>query len=186
MEVVLETDAGEIVIDVLETSAPRTASYFLALLDSGVYEGATFYRATDLGVPGGPKLIQGGMLAERLTSAPASTPRRPRPPVLEDIETTMETGLSHQRGTLSLARDLLGSGSALPDFFICLGRFPQLDFGGRREPDERGFPAFGSVIAGLDVVAAIAASATDGATPIAMLQGQILTEAVTITRAARR
>ena len=67
MQVVLETSAGEIVIDVLKQKAPRTAAYFLDFLDRGDYDGATFYRSTRLSVPSGPRLIQGGLLADALS-----------------------------------------------------------------------------------------------------------------------
>jgi cyclophilin family peptidyl-prolyl cis-trans isomerase len=42
--------------------------------------------------------------------------------------------------------------TATSDFFICLGDQPELDFGGKRNPDGQGFAAFGSVVRGMDVV----------------------------------
>jgi peptidyl-prolyl cis-trans isomerase A (cyclophilin A) len=186
MQVVLETSAGEIVVDVLEQKAPRTAAYFLDFLDRGDYHGATFYRSTRLSVPNGPRLIQGGLLGGALTGTASKSSGGTSVALLEAIETTAQTGLAHRYATVSLARDLLGTGFALPDFFICLGDFPQLDFGGRKEPDDKGFPAFGKVAAGMDVVKIISEGETAGATPIEMLQGQILTKPVTIARTHRR
>ena len=46
-------------------------------------------------------------------------------------------------------------GTATAEFFICIGDQPELDFGGRRNPDGQGFAAFGQVVAGMDVVKAI-------------------------------
>ena len=66
-----------------------------------------------------------------------------------------------------------------------LGDFPQLDFGGRSQPDELGFPAFGEVVIGLDIAEKIAESETAGEVRIGMLEGQILTRAVAITAAHR-
>lgn len=42
--------------------------------------------------------------------------------------------------------------SAQTSFFICIGDQPELDFGGKRNPDGQGFAAFGKVIRGMDVV----------------------------------
>ena len=183
MQVLIETSAGEIVIEVLEEKAPRTAAYFLGFVDRGDYNGATFYRSTRLSVPSGPRLIQGGLLADALRGTASQPLGGTRAALLEEIETTAQTGLAHQYATVSLARDLLGTGFALPEFFICLGNFPQLDLGGRKEPDERGFPAFGKVAAAMDVVMRISEGETAGSTPIEMLEGEILTRPVTISKA---
>ena len=48
-------------------------------------------------------------------------------------------------------------GSASTEIFICIGNQPDLDFGGRRNPDGQGFAAFGKVIDGMDVVRRIQA-----------------------------
>ena len=186
MQVVLETSAGAIVVDVLEEKAPKTAAYFLGFVDRGDYDGATFYRSTRLSVPSGPRLIQGGVLGDALTGTASKSSSGTRVALLEEIETTVQTGLAHQYATVSFARDLLGTGFALPDFFICLGDFSQLDFGGRTEPDDKGFPAFGKVVAAMDVVTRISEGETAGATPIEMLEGQILTRPVTISKAYRK
>jgi peptidyl-prolyl cis-trans isomerase A (cyclophilin A) len=49
-----------------------------------------------------------------------------------------------------MARDK--PGSATSSFFICINDQPELDYGGRRNPDGQGFAAFGRVVAGMDVV----------------------------------
>ena len=43
-------------------------------------------------------------------------------------------------------------GTASTEFFICIGDQPELDFGGKRNPDGQGFAAFGKVIKGMKVV----------------------------------
>ena len=43
-------------------------------------------------------------------------------------------------------------GSATSSFFICINDQPELDFGGKRNPDGQGFAAFGKVVEGMDVV----------------------------------
>ena len=62
-------------------------------------------------------------------------------------------------------------GSASSEFFICIGDQPELDQGGRRNPDGQGFAAFGRVIEGMDVVRKIQSLPA---------QGQYLTEDVII------
>jgi peptidyl-prolyl cis-trans isomerase A (cyclophilin A) len=52
--------------------------------------------------------------------------------------------------------------SATSSFFICIGDQPELDFGGRRNPDGQGFAAFGRVIQGMDVVRRIQNSPAEG------------------------
>ncbi|MFX6040711.1 peptidylprolyl isomerase, partial [Acinetobacter baumannii] len=68
-------------------------------------------------------------------------------------ETTKQTGLRHRDGTVSMARGAPGTATA--EFFICLGDQPELDFGGRRNPDGQGFAAFGQVVQGMGVVRAL-------------------------------
>ena len=46
-------------------------------------------------------------------------------------------------------------GSASSEFFICIGDQPELDFGGKRNPDGQGFTAFGQVMQGMVVVGKI-------------------------------
>jgi peptidyl-prolyl cis-trans isomerase A (cyclophilin A) len=53
-------------------------------------------------------------------------------------------------------------GTASSEFFICVGDQPELDFGGKRNPDGQGFAAFGKVIKGMDVVRKIQKQPVDG------------------------
>ena len=46
----------------------------------------------------------------------------------------------------------LEPGTASSEIFICINDQPELDFGGKRNPDGQGFAAFGKVISGMDVV----------------------------------
>jgi peptidyl-prolyl cis-trans isomerase A (cyclophilin A) len=43
-------------------------------------------------------------------------------------------------------------GTASTEFFICVGDQPELDYGGRRNPDGMGFAAFGKVVRGMKTV----------------------------------
>ena len=53
-----------------------------------------------------------------------------------------------------------GPDTATASFSIVIGDRPEMDFGGRRNPDGQGFAAFGRVVRGLAVVKAIQASPT--------------------------
>jgi peptidyl-prolyl cis-trans isomerase A (cyclophilin A) len=88
------------------------------------------------------------------------------------LERTRDTGLRHVDGAISMARD--EPDTAQDQFFICVGDQPELDFGGKRNPDGQGFAAFGRVIRGMDVVRKIHQLPADG---------QKLTSPVLIQRA---
>jgi len=143
--VTIKTEQGDIVIEVDPARAPVTAANFLRYVDAGFYDGSTFHRTV---TPGNQpdnavriEVIQGGQLPED----------REFPPIPH--ETTAVTGLRHLDGTISMARDK--PGTAASSFFICVNDQPELDFGGRRNPDGQGFAAFGRVVSGMDVVRTI-------------------------------
>ena len=142
--VVLRTGLGEIEIEVDAARAPATAANFLRYVDAGRYDGGRFHRTVRLdNQPGKTVLIE-------VVQAGVS-PEPPRPdfePVR--LERTRDTGLRHRDGTVSMARD--EPDSATSDFFVCIGDQPELDFGGKRNPDGQGFAAFGRVVKGMDVV----------------------------------
>jgi len=179
-QLVLSTAVGVIEIEVHEAVAPSTTQFVRRLVEAGHFDGAAFYRSTRLGVDGRDSLIQGGPFAPVFTGSSSSAPDID---VLEVVESTSQTGMFHRRGTVSLARDLIATGHVLPELFICLDDYPELDAGGRSEPDDHGFPAFGYVTAGLDVATAIASRECGGASPFARLEGELLTEPVPIISA---
>jgi peptidyl-prolyl cis-trans isomerase A (cyclophilin A) len=74
-------------------------------------------------------------------------------------ETTEKTGILHKNGVISMARS--NPGTASSEFFICVNDQPDLDFGGKRNPDGQGFAAFGKVIKGMDVVKKIQTQASE-------------------------
>ncbi|MCU0451710.1 MAG: peptidylprolyl isomerase [Bernardetiaceae bacterium] len=140
----MDTDAGTIVVEVYPDKAPITAQNFLRYVDERRFDGAAFYRVVRLdNQPTSPvkiEVIQGGL---------DSTHRDRRLPAIEQ-ETTNRTGLRHVDGAISMARREPNSGAS--EFFICINNQPELDFGGKRNPDGNGFAAFGRVVKGMDVV----------------------------------
>lgn len=151
--VLLTTALGPIEVAVDVAQAPITAGDFLKYVDSGLFNGGAFYRTVRPGNDVNPvkiDVIQGGLTDEK----------KLLPPIQH--EPTNKTGLRHRDGTISIARDKPGTGTA-GEFFICIGDQPELDFGGKRNPDRQGFAAFGQVVRGMDVVRAIWRSKTGGA-----------------------
>jgi peptidyl-prolyl cis-trans isomerase A (cyclophilin A) len=152
--ILIKTDLGDITVEIFEQKAPITASNFLKYVDEGRFKGACFYRVVRMDNQPRNKIkievIQGGL---RYT-------RRKRILTPIEHETTQKTGVLHLDGTISMARNK--PGSAASEFFICIGDQPELDFGGRRNPDGQGFAAFGKVVMGMDVVKKIHQLPDDG------------------------
>jgi peptidyl-prolyl cis-trans isomerase A (cyclophilin A) len=144
VEVTIETELGNILIELYVDKAPITCENFIKYIKNNMFEGASFYRVvrSDNQPDNTIKIevIQGGLGFDVEES--------PYPPIKH--ENTLETGLLHKNGTLSMARAEPGTASS--EFFICIGDQPALDFGGRRNLDEQGFAAFGKVVRGMDIV----------------------------------
>ena len=133
-----ETEKGAIEMEIDADRAPMTAANFLKYVDGKFYDGGNVNRAVrpDNTVPA----------RRREQFAPVA------------LERTSVTGLRHVDGTLSMARN--GPDTATASFSIVIGDQPEMDFGGRRNPDGQGFAAFGRVVRGMDVVKAIQVSPT--------------------------
>ena len=142
----IETEKGDIELELYPLRAPKTVAAFLSYIDSGYYNNSHFYRVlNDENQPSNaPKteLIQGGIWKSKNKIA-ASLPGIPH-------ETTKQTGILHTDGVISLAR--LAPGTAGAEFFICLGKQPGLDYGGENVEDKQGYATFGIVVKGMDVV----------------------------------
>jgi len=140
----METELGPIQLELYPDRAPITVSNFLRYVDENRYEDFHFYRVVHMeNQPDNDvkiEVIQGGLGFDK------------HPMELPTIvhETTNKTGIRHLNGTLSMAR--MEPGTASSEIFICINDQPELDFGGKRNPDGQGFAAFGKVISGMDVV----------------------------------
>jgi peptidyl-prolyl cis-trans isomerase A (cyclophilin A) len=172
----LETDAGNIVLELNGRRAPITTANFLAYVDQGRFDGITFYRASRTPGRRGQGFIQGGIRRNAMLGLP---------PI--DHEPTSRTGLRHVEGTVSMAR--LEPGSAMGDFFIVVGTMPSMDAGNRRPSsgnnDTQGYAAFGRVVEGMDVVRRILAGPTVENAGAGAMRGQMLERPVRIVRAVR-
>jgi peptidyl-prolyl cis-trans isomerase A (cyclophilin A) len=171
--VLIETELGFIEVAIEQGRAPVTSENFLRYVRGGLYGGGRFHRTvTPANQPGQSvkiEVVQGGIDPAR--------EKEEFPPIA--LERTSVTGLRHLDGTISMAR--AEPDTATSDFFICIGDQPDLDFGGRRNPDGQGFAAFGSVTKGLDVVRRIQGAPANGQTltpPVKILRMHVREPAI--------
>ena len=133
----LDTTAGEIVIELDPTRAPKTVANFLEYVRSGHYDGTAFHRV----IPG--FMIQGGGFTAEMQQKPTRAPV-----VLES-----RNGLDNVRGSVAMARTVVPD-SATAQFFINLKDNDFLNQA--RSADGHGYAVFGKVVGGMEVVDAIA------------------------------
>jgi peptidyl-prolyl cis-trans isomerase A (cyclophilin A) len=139
----IETDQGDIEVELAAARAPATVANFLKYVDGRFYDGGRFHRTVT------PDNQPTNKVKIEVVQAGINPAKKDEfPPIM--LERTRDTKLSHKDGTISMARD--GPDTATSDFFICIGDQPELDFGGKRNPDGQGFAAFGRVVKGMDVV----------------------------------
>ena len=153
--ILINTQLGDIEVELFPDQAPKTVAAFLSYIDSGFYTNTSFYRVLkteELPTNSNTGIIQGGLWqtnpAKKITIAGI------------EHETTKQTRLTHQSGTISLARTT--PGSANTEFFICIGDQSPLDFERRGTEDRQGFAAFGKVFEGMDIVRKIQAQKSHG------------------------
>jgi peptidyl-prolyl cis-trans isomerase A (cyclophilin A) len=150
--VVFETELGSIVIDVDAAHAPVTAQNFLRYVDAKLYDGGMVNRAVR---PDNTVRHDVEIQVIQFQIDPAR--RRDQFPSIA-LERTSVTGLKHVDGVVSMARS--GPDTATGSFSIVIGDQPEMDFGGKRNPDGQGFAVFGRVVSGMDVVKKIQAAPT--------------------------
>jgi peptidyl-prolyl cis-trans isomerase A (cyclophilin A) len=141
----IQTDFGNIEVELYPAKAPKSVAAFLSYVDSGLYKNSSFYRVLkEQNQPSSSfksELIQGGIWqtnnkkASTLTGVPH--------------ETTKQSGILHTNGTISLARTTPGTASS--EFFICIGDQPAYDYGNDANSDKLGYAAFGRVVKGMDI-----------------------------------
>jgi peptidyl-prolyl cis-trans isomerase A (cyclophilin A) len=172
----VQTELGDIVIEVDTKRAPNTAANFLKYVDAGRYDGGVWHRTVKMdNQPESTvkiEVIQAGVNPDKA--------KEDFPPIA--LERTSVTGILHKDGVISMARG--APDSATSGWFICINDQPSLDFGGTRNPDGQGFAAFGRVVSGMDVVRKIqmAPSSADRKTNT---EAQRLTPPVKILKVAR-
>ncbi len=123
---IIETDKGDIVLELFENDAPNTVANFVKLINKGYYNGLKFHRV----IPN--FMIQGGCPVGNGTGGPGYAIKCEINPK------------KHLTGTLSMAH--AGKDTGGSQFFITLSPQPHLD---------GVHTVFGQVIEGMDVVNAI-------------------------------
>ncbi len=137
--VTLETNFGTIVLELDDKKAPISVANFLSYVEEGFYNQTVFHRVI-------PKfMIQGGGYSADLKKKAGHAP----------IKNEANNGLKNLRGTVAMARTSAVD-SATSEFFINHADNAFLDNG----PRDFGYAVFGKVVAGMDVVDAIAAGKT--------------------------
>ena len=173
MLVGIDTSLGRIVIALDRGRAPVTTANFLRYVDGQRLDGQNFYRAMHIsdGRGGDGGLIQGGVTTDA---------RKLFPPIAH--EPTSQTGLKNVAGAISMARGAPNSVQA--DFFILVSDMPSLD-AGANSADPDGFPVFGHVTNGMDVVKKIFEAPISATRGEGVMKGQMLDPPVKIIKAAR-
>lgn len=177
-KVQIETSKGNITVELYADKAPITVANFLRYVDEKRYDGGKFYRVVRMdnqtASPIKIEVIQGGLQNDSTKILP---------PIPQ--ETTNKTGILHADGAISMARGKPESGAS--EFFICINAQPELDFGGKRNPDGQGFAAFGKVVKGMDVVRKIQQGETGQPGPTNAFSSplQLLKEPVIIKTVSR-
>ena len=150
--IVIETEFGRIEAVLDDKKAPITAANFLRYVDAGHYNGAEFFRTVRTKPDNQPRVSEKiDVIQARVNPAFRAKSFAPI-----RLERTRDTGLKHVAGVLSMPRT--EPDSATSGFSICLADQPNMDFGGRRNPDAQGFAVFGRVTSGIDVARKIHAS----------------------------
>ena len=175
VQVELVTGQGTIVIELDHKRAPLTVENFMRYVDSGRYNGMTFYRAMHLNWGTEPNgVLQGGL---------HEFPQRLMKPVAH--EPTTVTGLTHKAGTLSMARN--APGTAMADFSILLSDLPSFDANPKCADAEAkaGYAAFGHVVSGMDVVRRIYDAPRSATRGEGFMKGQMLDPQVKVPKVRR-
>lgn len=139
--VVLETNYGNMTIELFRKEAPISTDNFLTYVRDGFYDETIFHRVVKGFVlqAGGMAEIDGKMKQKEQRDA---------------VKNEATNGLSNKRGTLSMARtSAINSGTS--HFFINLVDNTRLDHNGMAAA-QYGYAVFGKVAEGMDVVDRIA------------------------------
>lgn len=142
--VVLQTNFGDIVVELDDVNAPVTVENFIGYINSGFYDGLIFHRITD--VDDNIYVIQGGGFDPDLREQETGGP----------IINESNNGLSNVRGSIAMARRD-DPNSATSQFYINYEDNLFLDW---ESPSKPQYCVFGRVISDMNVVDNIAATPT--------------------------
>ncbi|OYT63986.1 hypothetical protein B6V01_001165 [Methanosarcinales archaeon ex4572_44] len=129
--VVLETNMGQIEIELDHENAPITTENFIRYVQEGHYDGTIFHRIID------GFMIQGGGYTQDGEEKPTHAP----------IKLESNNGLKNQIGTIAMARTN-DPNSATSQFFINVADNHYLNYAKGND----GYAVFGRVISGMETV----------------------------------
>jgi len=138
-QVIVHTSMGDIHLQLYADRAPLTVRNFLQYARDGFYQETIFHRVIS------GFMVQGGGFTADLQR------KRPNEPITNEAD----NGLKNERGTVAMARTN-NPHSATSQFFINHVDNRALDHRGKNSAADWGYTVFGEVIAGMDVVDAIA------------------------------
>lgn len=138
----METNFGEIILELDVAKAPVSVENFLSYARSGHYDGTIFHRV----IKG--FMIQGGGLTPEMEEKPTG------PPIVNEARNK----LKNTTGSIAMARTE-EIDSARAQFFINTENNRDLNHGGLN-PQVYGYAVFGQVVDGMDVVYEIERVAT--------------------------
>lgn len=130
----LETNVGDIVLQLYPAKAPITVANFIRYVKDGYYDGTIFHRVID------NFMIQGGGFTEALLKKQTRDP----------IQNEADNGLGNEYGTIAMARTGYPH-SASAQFFINVKNNQFLNHRAKSQSGW-GYAVFGKVISGLDTV----------------------------------
>lgn len=140
--ITLQTNFGDIKIELDFENTPKTAENFLSYAADGFYDGTIFHRVID------NFMIQGGGFDVEMNQKRTA----------ETIENEADKSKQNKRGTIAMARTS-DPHSASTQFFINVKDNDFLNFKSKTT-EGWGYCVFGKVIEGMDVVDKIKAIAT--------------------------
>ena len=138
----LETDMGDIFIELNEEKAPKTTANFLNYVNAGHYDGTIFHRVID------GFMIQGGGMDADMEEKATGDP----------VENEADNGLSNDAYSVAMARTM-DPHSATAQFFINVKKNDSLNHTAKT-PQGWGYTVFGKVTKGHGVVNKIKAVKT--------------------------
>lgn len=141
-QVSIQTNMGDIVIELDQEKAPKSVANFLEYVKKGHYNDTIFHRVIKT------FMIQGGGFSADMKQKPTDAP----------VQNEADNGLKNKRGTVAMARTS-DPHSATAQFFINVVDNESLNFRGKTQA-EWGYAVFGRVVDGMDVVDKIRAVKT--------------------------
>lgn len=140
--VLMQTNFGDITIELNHEKAPITAANFEQYVRDGFYDGVIFHRVID------GFMLQGGGFDVSMDQKETRA----------NIENEADNGLNNDEGTLAMARTM-DPHSASAQFFINVGDNAFLNHTGK-DSQGWGYAVFGKVVDGMDIVNTIKKVAT--------------------------